>query len=101
MRGTAVIEEMIRPTATQTRPMRKGLLALGGRCTLRAAIEEANDTAGDDTINFNIGGTGAGKTISPSSALPTITDTITIDGYTQTGASPSTLDEGKTMRFST
>src|SRR5215211_6574399 len=66
----------------------------GKQCTLRAAIEEANDTSGVDTIEFNIGSTNSVKTISPASDLPTITDTLTIDGYTQRGASPNTLEEG-------
>jgi hypothetical protein len=66
----------------------------GRQCTLRAAIEEANGISGADTIEFNIGGTDALKTISPSSALPTITDTLTIDGFTQSGASPNTLAGG-------
>ena len=68
----------------------------GGQvCTLRAAIEEANATAGADTINFNIvdGGDGV-KTISPTSELPAITEAVTIDGYTQPGASPNTLAKG-------
>ena len=68
--------------------------ANGDHCTLRAAIEEANDTNGADTIDFDIGGNGAVKTISPNSALPPITDSVTIDGYTQSGASPNTLAEG-------
>jgi hypothetical protein len=29
------------------------------------------------------------KTISPTSLLPTITDTVSIDGYTQAGAEPN------------
>jgi len=66
----------------------------GDQCTLRAAIEEANDTAGADTVDFDIGGTASVKTISTLTALPTITDTVTIDGYTQPGASPNTLDQG-------
>ncbi|MGH3144658.1 MAG: hypothetical protein ACRDTR_02545 [Rubrobacter sp.] len=67
----------------------------GEQCTLRAAIEEANHTAGADTIEFDIvDGTNPAKTISPASQLPTITDTITIDGYTQSGATPNTLVEG-------
>jgi hypothetical protein len=65
----------------------------GRQCTLRAAIEEANDTAGDDDIGFDLGGTGA-QAISPASELPTITGTLTIDGYTQAGASENTLEEG-------
>jgi len=60
-----------------------------GTCTLRAAIEEANATALDTMINFNIPGAGP-HTIQPTSALPVITDTVTIDGYTQTGAITAT-----------
>ncbi len=67
--------------------------ATGRQCTLRAAIEESNDTAGADIIDFDLGGTGA-QAISPTSELPTITDTLTIDGYTQAGASENTLEEG-------
>ena len=63
-------------------------LRRGKQCSLRAAIQEANDTLGPDTINFNIGGTGPVKPISPTSPLPTITDPLTIDGYTQPGAKP-------------
>src|SRR5436190_23146065 len=43
-------------------------------CTLRAAIQEANAFAGQDTIQFSIG-TGA-QTIAPASQLPTITDGV-------------------------
>ena len=68
--------------------------ATGDQCTLRAAIEEANDTAGDDTVDFDIGGSGSGETISVATALPSITETLTIDGYTQTGASPNASDVG-------
>lgn len=81
-----------------------------GVCTLREAITSANsDTAsgatggeciagnGNDTINFNITGTADftnggqdGYTIKPQSALPNITETVTIDGYSQPGASQNT-----------
>jgi CSLREA domain-containing protein len=61
-------------------------------CTLRAAIQEANATAGLDTIIFNMptsepGYSGAplSYTINPGSALPTISDQVVIDGTTQTG----------------
>ncbi len=53
---------------------------------LREAIIAANNTANDispDEIHFSIG-TGA-QTITPLSALPLITDTVVIDGTTQTG----------------
>ncbi|MGH3145206.1 MAG: hypothetical protein ACRDTR_05330, partial [Rubrobacter sp.] len=67
----------------------------GEHCTLRAAIEEANDTAGADTIDFDIEeGTNPAKTIYPTSQLPPITDAVTIDGYTQADASPNGLSEG-------
>ncbi len=67
----------------------------GRQCTLRAAIEEANaNSGGPDEIIFAIGGTTTVKTISPNSALPTVTNPVIIDGYTQSGASPNTLDEG-------
>jgi hypothetical protein len=65
----------------------------GKQCTLRAAIEQANATAGADAINFDIPGTGV-KTISPASDLPNITDQVSIDGYTQTGATPNTRAVG-------
>lgn len=81
-----------------------------GSCTLREAITAANtDTAsgalsgeciagsGADTINFNITGTSdftnggqPGYTIQPTSGLPSITDTVNIDGYTQPGAQANT-----------
>ena len=67
--------------------------ATAGECTLRAAIEEANELAGADTIAFNIPGAGP-HTISPDRALPDITEPVTIDGFTQTGASPNTNGPG-------
>ena len=57
-------------------------------CSLREAIDAANSTTGTDTITFNIPGSGP-HSIQPSSALPTITDPVIIDGYTQPGASPN------------
>jgi len=62
-------------------------------CTLRAAIQEANITAGVDAIAFNIFGSGV-QSITPNSPLPLISDTVIIDGYTQPGASPNTLAAG-------
>lgn len=74
----------------------------GKQCTLRAAIEQANATAGTDAIHFNIPDSfGAGvKTIhvgapSPGNGeLPTIDEALTIDGYTQPGSSENTLKKG-------
>jgi hypothetical protein len=61
---------------------------MGLQCTLKAAIQEANALAGADTINFNI--TSASKTIQPPSQLPQITQAVTINGYSQSGASANT-----------
>jgi IPT/TIG domain/S-layer homology domain len=60
-----------------------------GPGSLRQAITDANGNVGADTIQFTIGGSGV-QTIAPASALPTITDGVTIDGYTQPGASANT-----------
>jgi hypothetical protein len=65
-------------------------------CTIRAAIEQANTNNNPtevDRIEFDIPGTGV-KTISPGSALPTITEPVVINGYTQPGSSPNTLAKG-------
>ena len=60
-----------------------------GNCTLRAAIQQANAGTGA-IIKFSISGSGT-QTISPETALPTITDPVFIDGYSQTGASAGTV----------
>ncbi|HEX3601007.1 MAG TPA: hypothetical protein VHU84_12735, partial [Lacipirellulaceae bacterium] len=56
--------------------------------SLRQAILDANSMGGG-TINFTIPGGGV-HTISPVTVLPTITQTVTIDGYTQPGSSANT-----------
>ena len=62
----------------------------GGTGTLRRAITQANGNAGADTIRFRIPGGGV-KTIKPQSRLPQVTDRVTVNGYSQPGASPNTL----------
>src|SRR5262249_35679792 len=64
-----------------------------GTGTLRQAIIDANATIGADTINFNIHRP-AVQTINLNSALPALTAAVTIDGYSQTGASANTLAVG-------
>src|SRR5207245_861491 len=59
-----------------------------GTGSLRQAITDANSMGGG-TINFNIPGGGV-HTISPLSVLPTMTQTVTIDGYSQPGSSANT-----------
>jgi len=82
-------------------------VANDGVCTLREAIIAANtDTAsggaagecaagsGTDTIQFAIPGGGVHTITLGGSPLPTITQPVTIDGYTQAGASQNTLATG-------
>jgi CSLREA domain-containing protein len=64
-------------------------------CTLREAIKAANTTFAADTIGFDIPGDRFEvRTISLTSELPTITSPLTIDGYTQRGSRPNTLERG-------
>lgn len=56
----------------------------GGAGSLRAAITSANASPGS-VIDFNIGASGVVQTITPASALPTITAAVTIDGTTEPG----------------
>ena len=80
-----------------------------GACSLREAITSINAAAnsGDcvasgtynagsgvpDVIDFNIAGAGV-HTIALASSLPAITNTTTIDGYSQPGASANTNGAG-------
>ena len=61
-----------------------------GPGSLRQAVLDANAHPGDDFINFDIPGGGV-HTINLLSALPHITDTVSINGYSQPGSSPNTL----------
>ncbi len=84
--------------------------APGIQCTLRAAIQEANDTPntveGSDLIRFGIGGAIRVKTLSVgkpplgsptgNGPLPPITDPVTIDGYTQGEATPTDTSDDAT-----
>src|SRR5262249_43754022 len=64
---------------------------------LRYCITQSNNNAGADTIQFNIIGSGV-QTITPTTPLPTITDRVVIDGYTEnngtTQATANTLTVG-------
>jgi len=63
-----------------------------GAGSLRQAIIDANANAGADTISFAIGG-GSVQSIALSSALPTISDVVMIDGTTETGYTTAPLIE--------
>jgi len=62
-----------------------------GRISLREAIGACNNTTGLDTIKFSID-TGT-QTIEPDSALPTIIDSIVVDGTSQPGYVDSPIIE--------
>ena len=67
-----------------------------GRCTLRAAMTEADYQIGTDRIAFNLPGTAPVK-IQLSKGLPLVTSTsggVVIDGYSQPGSSPNTATVG-------
>lgn len=57
-------------------------------CTLRGAILTANARAGEDTITFNL----LEPKIKPATALPQITQTVTIDGRGPTGGPQVEID---------
>ncbi|MEM1107089.1 MAG: LamG-like jellyroll fold domain-containing protein [Planctomycetota bacterium] len=69
-----------------------------GAGSLRQAILDANSNSGADTIDFNISGTGA-HTIDLATALPNITDQVTIDAttddsYAANGNAPAIILDG-------
>lgn len=67
-------------------------LTSNGECTLRAALDEANNSPTPVAIRFAIPGLGL-HTISPATVLPALTNPqagITIDGFTQPGSRPNT-----------
>ncbi len=70
----------------------------GVQCTLRAALMEANATPGPDLITFRIPGKGR-HVIKPQSDLPTITESVTINGYTEPGSNPNTLKRGSNAKL--
>ncbi len=83
------------------------VIANDGQTSLREAILYANSKAGADTITFNIPGSGV-QTIALNdqtstqpfgAAFPTITDTLTIDGYSQPGSSRNTLAVGNNAKL--
>ncbi|MEZ5658199.1 MAG: DUF4347 domain-containing protein [Burkholderiaceae bacterium] len=72
-----------------------------GAGSLRQAILDANGAGGADTIAFNIAGTGV-HTITPLSALPTITGQVTInattdDSFAANGSRPAIVIDGNNL----
>ena len=62
-------------------------------CTLRTAIIAANNTPGEDTIEFNLARPDL-RHITPTEELPTITEAVVIDGYSQLFSRPNTKPVG-------
>src|SRR5438128_2493907 len=67
-----------------------------GAGSLRQALLDANTSSGADTITFNIPTTDAGYdasagtwTVAPTSALPIITEAVSLDATTQPGYTSS------------
>jgi hypothetical protein len=66
----------------------------GNSGDLRYCINQANAHPGGDQIVFDIMPPGVSHEIDLGVQLPVITDPVTIDGYTELGASANTLTRG-------
>lgn len=64
-----------------------------GFCSLRAAIMESNSRPGGNVIRFAIPGEGP-HSIKPNEVLPTLESQLVVDGYSQPGAHPNSLQIG-------
>ncbi len=69
----------------------------GGAGSLRQAIIDANANPDYSFINFDIPGS-CPQTIAPASALPSITQGVRIDAYSQPGTAANTSDSGDNAR---
>ena len=65
-----------------------------GAGSLREAITSANSNGGFNIIEFAIGAGCGPHTITLNTALPAITSSVLINGYTQTGSAENDLDTG-------
>lgn len=64
-----------------------------GPGSFRQALLNANANPGADIVAFSIPGNGI-HTIAPLTPLPELTNTVSIDGYSQPGSNPNTLPNG-------
>ena len=93
---TAILSFLVPQTVTRAMPPMTFIVtntADVGPGSLRQAILDSNANPDMDMIAFNIPATGV-QTINPLSPLPTVTDPVVIDGYTQPGSNPNTLSDG-------
>ena len=65
-----------------------------GPGSLSQAISDSNARTGQDTIVFNVPGSGVQRIDFSQGFLPEITDSLVIDGYTQPGSHPNTFSVG-------
>lgn len=65
-----------------------------GPGSLYQAITDANNAPGPDRILFNIPGAGLQKIDVSQNQLPTVSESLVIDGYSQPGAKPNSLTVG-------
>lgn len=65
-----------------------------GPGSLYQAITDANSTPGADRILFNIPGSGVHRIDLSHYPLPNISESLGIDGYSQPGAKPNSLQRG-------
>ncbi len=70
----------------------------GSQCTLRAAIQTANNDPDQDTIRFRFSGTKV-KTIKVPAVLPQLTQPVVIDGYSAANTHPNTKSVGSNARL--
>ncbi len=62
-------------------------------CSFREAITKSNSLSGANTIKFGISGCAGACLLQPTSELPALSDgSLTIDGYSQSGATVGTLN---------
>lgn len=63
-------------------------------CSLREAINAANNNPGADNIHFNVSSGSGVRVFAPASKYPALLGPTVIDGYTQPGASANTQAVG-------
>jgi hypothetical protein len=86
------------PTITVTTAADAGACPSASNCSLRGALIAAAAAGNAQRIDFNIGGA-CPRIINVASALPTIVDDLTIDGYSQAGAQANSLEAGNDARL--
>jgi hypothetical protein len=92
-RGARLCLETLEDRATPATFTVVNTLASGAG-SLARAIADSNQTPGANLIRFDIAGTGKQTIQLPGYDLPRITNSVTIDGFSQPGSSPNMLAQG-------